>query len=70
MLSELKALLGVKVLTKGEQKNLKGGKPCCDPLTQCCNLYCPSTCVGQGGFCNCTSGCQYCYTDYQYCGCI
>ncbi len=73
MLNELKSLLGVKVLTKEEQKMLKGGGPCCDPITQCCIVpqVCINTlCVQQGGTCNCSSGCAYCFSDYLYCGCV
>lgn len=69
MLSKLKTLPGVKVLTKGEQKNLKGGRACCNPAQDCCFFGPGCNCMG-GGFCNCTGGCTYCYTDSHYCTCL
>ena len=36
MLQDILKIQGVKVLSKAEQKNVKGGGTCCDPELDCC----------------------------------
>ncbi len=76
MLKSILDLEGVKLLSKKEQQQIKGGMPCCDPSTECCQPWglnggCALhwQCTSIGGTCNCPSGCNYCFTDYVYCGC-
>lgn len=45
MLKNILKLKGVKMLSKEEQRNVKGGF-CCDPLLECCSLC--GACGSQG----------------------